>query len=61
LGYGPVGDYAATVTEEVGWMVDQVARDATWTPPGVEPETSARWFDYATEDASLRTIERAST
>jgi nucleoside-diphosphate-sugar epimerase len=54
LGYRPVGDYATTVTEEIDWMVDQVAQDPAWTPPGIEPETTARWFDYAAEDAWLR-------
>jgi nucleoside-diphosphate-sugar epimerase len=61
LGYRPVGDYATTVTEEIGWMVDQVAQHPTWTPPGIEPETAARWFDYAAEDAWLRATERPSS
>jgi nucleoside-diphosphate-sugar epimerase len=54
LGYRPVGDYATTVTEEIDWMVFQITQDPTWTPPGIEPETTARWFDYAAEDAWLR-------
>jgi nucleoside-diphosphate-sugar epimerase len=60
LGYRPVGDYATTVTEEIGWMVDQVAQHPTWTPPGIAPETAARWFDYAAEDAWLDATERPS-
>jgi len=54
LGYRPVGDYAATVTDEIGWLLDQVARYPTWTPPGVGPETTATWFDYDAEDSWLR-------
>lgn len=54
LGYQPVGDYATTVTDEIGWMIDRVARHPTWTPPGIEPETTTTWFDYAAEDDWLR-------
>ena len=53
LGHQPVGDYATTVTGTVAWLLDQVARHPTWTPPGVDPETTANWFDYRAEDAWL--------
>jgi nucleoside-diphosphate-sugar epimerase len=60
LGYRPVGDYAATVAEELDWMVGQVARDPTWTPPGIGPETTQTWFDYPAEDGSLAAAEHPS-
>ena len=53
LGYRPVGDYATTVAEEVTWLVEQVGRSRTWTPPRVSPDRSASWFNYADEDAWL--------
>jgi nucleoside-diphosphate-sugar epimerase len=55
LGYQPVGDYATTVAEEVGWLVDRAAHRPTWTPPGIDEELADRWFDYAAEDAWLLT------
>jgi nucleoside-diphosphate-sugar epimerase len=61
LGYRPVGDYATTVTDEIDWMIDQVARDPTWTPPGIDPETTTTWFDYAAEDRWLRAAGRPSS
>jgi nucleoside-diphosphate-sugar epimerase len=61
LGYRPVGDYAATVTDEIGWMIDQAARHPAWTPPGIEPETATTWFDYTAEDSWLRAGERLSS
>lgn len=57
LGYRPVGDYAATVAGDVGGMLDRVARHPGWTPPGIDPETAATWFDYAAEDAWLSACE----
>jgi len=49
LGYEPAGDYAATVVEELDWLVgDPAAR-----PPGDE-EFFAPYLDYAAEDAYLR-------
>ena len=42
LGYVPVGDYAATVADEIDWLV------AGGHEP--EPEFFARLFDYAAED-----------
>lgn len=60
LGYRPVGDYATTITDEIGWMVDQVAQHPTWTPPGIEPETTTRWFDYAARHGTARRITNAA-
>jgi nucleoside-diphosphate-sugar epimerase len=51
LGYEPVGDYAATVTDEIGWLLGEAARHPDWRPPGVDQETTDAWFDYAAEDA----------
>ena len=49
LGYEPAGDYAATVVEELDWLIgDPAAR-----PPDDE-EFFAPYFDYAAEDARLR-------
>ena len=45
LGYEPAGDYAATVTEEIDWLVRE-------RPP--LDESFAGAFDYAAEDARLR-------
>jgi nucleoside-diphosphate-sugar epimerase len=46
LGYVPAGDYAATVAEEIDWLVG--------SPP-------AGSFDYAAEDAYLSAIGRPTT
>ncbi|WP_239127579.1 NAD-dependent epimerase/dehydratase family protein [Asanoa siamensis] len=54
LGYRPVGNYADTVADEIDWLVDNVAVDAAWTPPGIDPETASSWFNYAGEDEWLR-------
>lgn len=54
LGHRPAGDYAATVADEVDWLLEEVARDPAWTPADVDAETAADWFDYAAEDAWLR-------
>jgi hypothetical protein len=53
LGYVPAGDYAATVAEEVGWLVEA-------GPPGDE-EFFAPYFDYAAEDRYLASIGRPTT
>jgi nucleoside-diphosphate-sugar epimerase len=58
LGYRPVGDYATTVADEIGWLLDRAAGHPTWTPPGIDDELAGRWFDYAAEDAWLRATER---
>ena len=55
LGYQPVGDYAATVVDEVDWLVD-AAR--TGDPDGILPAADDEFFaamlDYAAEDEYLR-------
>ena len=54
LGYKPVGDYAATVADEVDWLFDVYrAGDPDGVLPGVEDEFFARYFDYPAEDAYL--------
>jgi nucleoside-diphosphate-sugar epimerase len=46
LGYTPAGDYAATVADEVDWLVRE--------RPSLEDEFFAPLFDYEAEDAYLR-------
>ena len=53
LGYVAAGDYAATVADEVDWLV------ATRAPP--DEEFFARSFDYAAEDRYLEAISRPTT
>ena len=48
LGYSPVGDYAATVGEEVDWLVEVAATAAADDDPFF-----AELFDYAAEDRFL--------
>lgn len=60
LGYEAVGDYATTVSEEIGWLIEQTARHPMWTPASIDREVTTRWFDYAAEDAWLRAAERPS-
>jgi nucleoside-diphosphate-sugar epimerase len=45
LGYVPAGDYAATVAEEVEWLVDTAAAGVTPDDPFF-----AQFLDYASED-----------
>ncbi len=47
LGYVPVGDYAATVADEVDWLVE--------TRPPFEDDS---YFDYAAEDLELARQDR---
>ncbi|SNY67042.1 NAD-dependent epimerase/dehydratase family protein [Paractinoplanes atraurantiacus] len=61
LGYRPVGTYAATVTHAVTPLLDQAAHHPAWTPPGVDPDLTATWFDYESEDAWLRTSDHLPT
>ena len=49
LGWKPVGDYPATVVEELDWLVG----DPSVRPPD-DDEFFAPYFDYAAEDAYLR-------
>ena len=54
LGYKPVGDYAATVAEEVDWLFDAFrAGDPDRVLPAEDESFFARFFDYAAEDAYL--------
>ncbi|WP_433795906.1 NAD-dependent epimerase/dehydratase family protein [Actinoplanes sp. CA-252034] len=42
LGYRPIGDFAATVVQEVDWLLRN------------RPEDPEGWFDYPAEDARVR-------
>lgn len=44
LGYEPAGDYAATVAEEVRWLLGR---------PVLDEAPFAGWFDYPAEDAFM--------
>ncbi|MFF5083574.1 NAD-dependent epimerase/dehydratase family protein [Actinoplanes sp. NPDC000266] len=61
LGYRPLGTYSTTVTHAVTPLLDQLARDPAWTPPGIDAELTARWFDYAAEDDWLDSQWRVSS
>ncbi len=54
LGYEPVGDYAATVREELDWLVATARQPggSRWLPPTDDP-FFAPLLDYASEDAYL--------
>ncbi|MFI1916551.1 NAD-dependent epimerase/dehydratase family protein [Nocardia sp. NPDC020380] len=54
LGYRPVGDYAATVVDEIDRLVESAATspDGTWQLPGIDEDFFADAFDYTAEDAS---------
>ena len=47
LGYSPVGDYAATVADEVDWLVERAGRDSGLFE---DDEFFAELLDYAAED-----------
>jgi nucleoside-diphosphate-sugar epimerase len=54
LGYKPVGDYAATVADEVDWLFDvHRAGDPDGVLPSPDDPFFAQYFDYAAEDAYL--------
>ncbi len=54
LGYTPAGDYAATVAEEVDWLVAAAAGDAeAWRLPAEDDDRYAPMLDYAAEDRHL--------
>jgi nucleoside-diphosphate-sugar epimerase len=54
LGYKPVGDYAATVAEEIDWLVETYrAGDPENLLPGADDRFFGPFFDYAAEDAYL--------
>src|SRR3954451_23604553 len=54
LGYVPAGDYAATVADEVDWLVSLAAGG----DPGLDPDFFGRFFDYAGEDRWLAARDR---
>jgi hypothetical protein len=54
LGYVPAGDYAATVTEEVEWLVSAVrGEEGAELLPRPDDEFFAPMLDYAAEDRYL--------
>jgi nucleoside-diphosphate-sugar epimerase len=54
LGYTPVGDYAATVADEVAWLVSAArGGDGAASLPGVDDPFFGPLFDYAAEDRYL--------
>jgi hypothetical protein len=53
LGYTRAGDYAATVTETVDWLVSR-ARDGDPTLAGPDDPYFGPMLDYAREDRYLR-------
>ena len=52
LGYTPVGDYAATVADEVEWLVS-AAHSGTESLPGLDDAFFGPMLDYAAEDRYL--------
>lgn len=59
LGYLPVGDYAATVVEELDWLV-WISRGegAARLPPGLDEDFFVGSFDYEAEDDWLARLAR---
>jgi hypothetical protein len=55
LGYLPAGDYAATVGEEIDWLVagSRQQDDGVGLAPGLDAEFFDGRFDYAAEDRYL--------
>ncbi len=59
LGYTPVGDYAATVADEVDWLVAaRQSGDPHGVPPAQDDPFFAPLLDYAAEDAYLARVHR---
>lgn len=59
LGYVPVGDYAATVTEELDWLVDASTRRASvGMGAALDGPYAPSASDYAAEDAYLGAPQR---
>ena len=50
LGYSPVGNYAATVGEEIDWLVKAATSPASSVNPAEKDAFFAGLFDYAAED-----------
>jgi hypothetical protein len=56
LGYEPVGDYAATVVDEVDWLVSIARAPGGETHvPGPDDPFLGPMLDYAAEDRYLAT------
>jgi nucleoside-diphosphate-sugar epimerase len=56
LGYKPVGDYAATVADEVEWLVSAArGGDGAENLPGIDDVFFGPMLDYAAEDRYLAT------
>ena len=53
LGYTPVGDYAATVTDELDWLVATARGAGAEDFPGLDSEFFDPLLDYTAEDAYL--------
>jgi len=54
LGYRPVGDYAATVADEVSWLVSAArGGEGAQSLPGLDDEYFGPLLDYAVEDRYL--------
>jgi nucleoside-diphosphate-sugar epimerase len=59
LGYAPVGSYAATVAEEIDWLVRLVREgQPSWALPAADDAFFAPLFDYAAEDRYLASEPR---
>jgi nucleoside-diphosphate-sugar epimerase len=56
LGYAPVGDYAATVADEVDWLVTAARADENL--PGLDDDYFGPLLDYAAEDRYLAASSR---
>ncbi|HET9077913.1 MAG TPA: NAD-dependent epimerase/dehydratase family protein [Acidimicrobiales bacterium] len=54
LGYTPVGDFAATVADEIDWLVGATGGHPGARPPAIEGLATPGPGDYAEEDAWLR-------
>ena len=53
LGYTPAGDYAATVAEEVEWLVAVASRAEAGVLPGADDDFFGPLLDYTAEDRYL--------
>ncbi len=59
LGYTPVGDYAATVADEVDWLVSAArGGEGAENLPGLDDAFFGAMLDYVAEDRHLATLPR---
>lgn len=59
LGYKPVGDYAATVVDEIDWLFSVAAMPGGASlPPYLDRSYFSGWFDYAAEDRYLAALRQ---